>query len=224
MEQVELPTTQRAYTLRLRGANKEDNTWQDALWTTHEAVNKGARVFGDWLLTLRGGLDHRLAEEGPAGQCRDRRILLALSWLSVEDAHGAPDEYEVDRAKVEDAFADILQRRGLPSEQIARWRDDCSPSLRAAIRDDAVWVNRSAAFDAIAGQCPTLTRDEVWDFLEPFFASPRSYLQPVEMEDEEKQRGAKEDEAKDLAQKAGGWLSRRMGSGSGADFIRMGKA
>jgi hypothetical protein len=49
-------TTQRAYTLRLKGAKPDDENWQDALWRTHEAVNKGVKAFGDWLLTLRGGL------------------------------------------------------------------------------------------------------------------------------------------------------------------------
>ena len=100
---ADIQTTQRAYTLRLRGVDKEDSSWRDALWATHEAVNKGAKVFGDWLLTLRGGLDHRLADEkvvegtGDNRKARKptdtehsgRRILLALSWLSVEDAQGA---------------------------------------------------------------------------------------------------------------------------------------
>jgi hypothetical protein len=45
-------TTQRAYTLRLKGAPEA----MDALWKTHEAVNKGVKAFGEWLLTLRGGL------------------------------------------------------------------------------------------------------------------------------------------------------------------------
>lgn len=142
-DRPDLPTTQRAYTLRLRAVpatDDETNKEQrqivaDALWATHEAVNAGAKVFGDWLLTLRGGLDHTLAEQGApvidtqsvAGQkqiaevvkelkkkkakddpdpidedaiaeierrrrewIRNRRILLALSWLSVEDEHGAP--------------------------------------------------------------------------------------------------------------------------------------
>ncbi|MBX3322998.1 MAG: hypothetical protein KF757_08415 [Phycisphaeraceae bacterium] len=44
---VEAPTTQRAYTLRLRGANDEDRTWREALWATHEAINAGVNVFGD---------------------------------------------------------------------------------------------------------------------------------------------------------------------------------
>lgn len=46
---VELPTTQRAYTLRLRGASPDDTAWRDALWATHEAINAGAKVFGEWL-------------------------------------------------------------------------------------------------------------------------------------------------------------------------------
>ena len=41
---------------------------QDALWATHEAVNRGAKVFGDWLLTLRGGLDHNLAVSPVKGE------------------------------------------------------------------------------------------------------------------------------------------------------------
>ncbi len=143
---AEIPTTQRAYTLRLRGANKEDQSWRDALWATHEAVNKGAKVFGDWLLTLRGGLDHRLADEPPIDEIqlcaarkalekqsknkkdgngkprkptsaevqekavadresriRDRRILLALSWLSVEDERGAPKDDSLIVAKGTDS-------------------------------------------------------------------------------------------------------------------------
>jgi|GEM_PF-861392 len=66
-----LPTTQRAYTLRLRAVPSTDDATNkerrkviaDALWATHEAVNAGAKVFGDWLLTLRGGLDHGLINE-----------------------------------------------------------------------------------------------------------------------------------------------------------------
>jgi len=54
--------TQRAYTLRLAGTNPRDHTWRDGLWKTHEAVNLGAKAFGDWLLTMRGGLDPTLAE------------------------------------------------------------------------------------------------------------------------------------------------------------------
>jgi hypothetical protein len=38
--------TQRAYTLRLKGAAPGDTSWQNALWTTHVAVNKGVKTFG----------------------------------------------------------------------------------------------------------------------------------------------------------------------------------
>lgn len=120
-EQYLPPTTQRAYTLRLRPAISTDDSFeerqrktaemQSALWATHEAVNRGAKTFGDWLLTLRGGLNHNLAtamvkdkksERDPSQQeIKNRRILLALSWLSVEDEHGAQDhaEYIVARGE-----------------------------------------------------------------------------------------------------------------------------
>ena len=88
-------TTQRAYTLRLQGQNPKDASWREALWKTHEAVNRGAKAFGDWLLTLRGGLDHSLADDPPEKQRKQRRILLALSWLTVESENGAPPEYIV---------------------------------------------------------------------------------------------------------------------------------
>src|SRR5579862_8383336 len=59
----DVQVTQRAYTLRLHSVEKADHTWRAAVWATHEAVNNGAKVFGDWLLILRGGLDHALADE-----------------------------------------------------------------------------------------------------------------------------------------------------------------
>lgn len=69
---AELPLTQRAYTLRLRGVDENDQSWRDALWETHEAVNKGAKAFGDWLLTLRGGLSHELVEPPPPPKGKKR--------------------------------------------------------------------------------------------------------------------------------------------------------
>lgn len=244
---ADVPTTQRAYTLRLRGATDDptDIAWHDALWATHEAANKGAKVFGDWLLTLRGGLDHRLAEDGPKEQRQDRRILLALSWLSVEDAAGAPKDKKLITAtgekdsaadrqkKLSEALRDILKKR--KATDIDGWVNDCTPSLSAAIREDAVWVNRSAAFDGACEEIgKSLTRETVWDILDPFFGSSKSYLTPVASEKsdddasgDEKSETAKDatdvDKAKDLVQKAGGWLSSRFGTGKGADFERMGK-
>lgn len=232
--------TQRAYTLRLKGNSKVTN-WQEALWRTHEAVNNGARVFGDWLLTLRGGLDHTLADppvpkkprkgEQPdtAALQRNRRILLALSWLSVESADGAPSEYvvakdsdpESDRQrKLLEEFKKILTDRGLKPAEIDSWVADCRESLCAAIRKDAVWVNRSKAFDAAAKRIPSLSRDEIWDLLSFFFEDKESYLSfnnSVETEGPT----VKSEKTKDLVQKAGQWLSSRFGEGKGADFGRL---
>jgi len=252
---IERPTTRRAYTLRLRGNTPQDCTWRDALWATHEAVNKGAKVFGDWLLTLRGGIDHALAD-GPVKQKgdttrsatslerRDRRILLALSWLTVEDARGAPadeslivargtDNAEVRLQKLVAALDAILKARGvadmergdskrLAADQRGTWLGDCIPSLAAAIRDDAVWVNRSKAYDNVQNRL-SMTRDEIWDFLEPFFAGVDAYLAAAESEVTQGDVPAANtpEKAKDLCQKAGGWLSKRFGTGIGANFRQM---
>jgi IS605 OrfB family transposase len=254
-DQKPAPVTQRAYTLRLRGAAPEDQSWRENLWRTHEAVNKGAEAFGDWLLTLRGSLDHTLADapvpqgknkpdrQPTADERRDRRILLALSWLSVESKHGAPSaasglivasggEPQAGRnRKVLAALKDILKSRRLADGDIDAWVKDCEASLSAAIRDDAVWVNRSKAFDMAAKRVGTsLTCGEVWDMLERFVGSPHVYLSPLGgAEDEGAGDGAAtetrgEEKAKDLVQKAGQWLSSRFGTGKGADFSAMGRA
>ena len=175
----EIPQTQRAYTLRLRGLTPDDHSWCDAVWATHEAVNNGAGVFGDWLLTLRGGLDHTLADEprvdlqsaegrklvettlkdlrkaaksGHAdptepdavaeierqrnARIRDRRILLALSWLSVESSPRHNDTREKSvvatgtipqserNERVTAALRDILGKRGLTDTDIQSWLAD----------------------------------------------------------------------------------------------------
>lgn len=242
-QQAKPPVTQRAYTLRLRGADPSDTSWRKALWQTHESVNKGAKAFGDWLLTLRGGLDHTLADtkvkskkgkpdrDPTAEERKARRILLALSWLSVESERGAPKGYIIasgkeaaaDRSsKVIAALEEILKSRDLSDTKIAEWKSDCSASLSAAIRNDAVWVNRSKAFDdAVKLVGPSLTRDEVWDMLERFFGSRDAYLAPAKGSEDESSETEQEDKAKDLVQKAGQWLSSRFGTGKGADFSRM---
>ncbi len=239
------PVTQRAYTLRLRGADPQDVSWRDALWRTHEAVNTCAKVFGDWLLTLRGGLDHTLAEANVKGgkgkpdrdptkeERKARRILLALSWLSVESKLGAPVNYIIasgeepakERSgKVIAALEEILKGRGVAGNEIDQWKNDCTASLNAAIRDDAVWVNRSKAFDtAINCIGSSLTREEVWDMLERFFGSRDAYLASAKGSENESSAVEQEDKAKDLVQKAGQWLSSRFGTGKGADFCRMHK-
>jgi len=210
------PLTQRAYTLRLKGTQKDDTSWRDALWQTHEAVNKGAHVFGDWLLTLRGGLDHTLADAQVKGgkgkpdrdptdeERKARRILLALSWLSVESSLGAPEKFIIasgqdaaeDRnGRVVAALEDILKTRGVDQNEIEAWKNDCSASLSAAIRDDAVWVNRSKAFDeACDGQDKQQGREDarilLWfiltdDYLTLPSKAEEMYSGPLDQEEEE---------------------------------------
>jgi len=244
--------TPRAYTLRLRRApgecvlcRKNDcNCWRENLWQTHEAVNKGAKAFGDWLLTLRGGLEHTLADNKVKGgkgkpdrdptddERKARRILLALSWLSVESKIGAPPEFIVAsgqdvaknrNGKVFRALEEILKTRRMAKKNIEEWKNDCSASLSAAIRKDAVWVNRSKAFDrAVKSIGASLTREEAWDMLERFFGSRVAYLTPIQsFENESSDAAEQEEKGKDLIQKAGQWLSSRFGAGKGADFRRM---
>ncbi len=246
---ADVSLTQRAYTLRLKGADPKDQSWRDKLWKTHEAVNKGAKVFGDWLLTLRGGLSHELVDmkvknkkgeefDPSPDEVKDRRTVLALSWLSVESEKGAPAKYFVQNDldaqsdkrsnwRTVDTLKEILKTRGVSDTEIEQWVRDCSASLRAAIREDAVWVNRSKAFDEIKNN-NVLTQEGIWDFLNPFFSSPETYLKSVkgtdssENNNDESERSSEEEEkVKDLVQKAGGWLSRRFGTGKGADFSNM---
>lgn len=234
-------TTQRAYTLRLRGIDLHDNTWRDALWATHEAINKGAKAFGDWLLTLRGGLSHELAEPPPPAKGKrrseddivalrkSRRILLALSWLSVEDERGAPtgdvriatgrETHSERRDKIVAALRAILAGRRISTQEIESWVADCADSISAKIRDDAVWVNRSACFDAAQIRASSkLDRADPWDLFNGFFGGVDSYFaMPLEQEDGE----AASSDAKDLVQAAGSWLSSRFGVGPGADFTTL---
>lgn len=193
-----LPTTQRAYTMRLGRARgtctacrgRTCDCWREALWETHTAVNRGAKAFGDWLLTMRGGLCHTLADVANPTTDEDRRgrrILLALSWLSVEDERGAPnrnglrvatgkDEADTRRKAVEAALRGILKDREVEEGEIESWLKDCGPSLEGSIREDAVWVNRSRAFDGAAQRWTSLTRTDAREAVAEFFGDTSEYL------------------------------------------------
>lgn len=243
-------TTQRAYTLRLRRApgscpkcSKDDCTcWRDALWATHEAVNRGAKAFGDWLLTLRGGLSHELAEppapaagesrslEETAALRKNRRILLALSWLSVEDEHGAPTgdvrvatgrEARLAREqKVLAALTGILKARGVkpaeigdpakkPEDQPGTWIGDCAPSLTAAIREDAVWIKRGTLFDAASSRIQGgMKRADVWELLDWVHKPADAYFDLVGPVDEDESESPAEGKPPRAAKRRAGKTDR----------------
>ena len=238
-QQTKPPVTQRAYTLRLRGTDPNDTSWREVLWRTHEAVNKGAKEFGDWLLTLRGGLDHTLADTKVKGgkgkpdrdptdeERKARRILLALSWLSVESKLGAPagliiasgKETTEDRnGKVVAALEEILKTRGVDQHEVNAWKNDCSASLSAAIRDDAVWVNRSKAFDEEAGRLVSLTREYAHTVIGSFFGLEDDYLRlPAASGGDDSETGASSNDAPEFRTLARQWVSTNFGTGQKTD-------
>lgn len=236
---VEPATTQRAYTLRLRGV-EGDTTWRDALWATHETINDGAKAFGDWLLTLRGGLSHELAEPPPAkGKKRTegetealrkgRRILLALSWLSVEDERGAPeglpraakgtDSDSEREVKVLAALRAILAARRIGKADIESWVADCGDSLAARIRDDAVWVNRSACFDQKAAKFKGLSHEYATKSVLSFFGPTEDYfsLPSTDADDEGDVAGGGGNDGPEFRTLARQWASTNFGTGEKSD-------
>lgn len=234
---VEYPTTQRAYTLRLRGAGSDDHSWRDALWATHEAVNNGVRGFGDWLLTLRGGLDHELAtppeaekqrtDEELAAVVKSRRILLALSWLSVEDEQGAPkgalrvatgsESAQVRADKLVSALREILAKRRMDKRTIDAWVGDCSASLAARIREDAVWVNRSAAFDEQADRLDGLNRKYANETTFSLFGPDDAYFALPSGDQDEDEGGAGAGDGPEFKELARAMVSRDFGTGTKSD-------
>lgn len=233
---VDSIATQRAYTLRLQGREGAGESWRDALWTTHQVANAGAKAFGDWLLTLRGGLCRTFAEglggsiEGPpsdtvAAERRARRTLLVLSWLSVEDLRGSPDiegirvavgtdSTERRRAVLLDALESILRDRGLGKSEIATWQRDCGDSLAAPIRDDAVWINRSRCFDILSQRFEGLTRAYAQSTVMEFFGPERDYFAMPDTEGLAESGGSDGPEFKALARQ---WCSTNFGTGEKSD-------
>lgn len=131
-------TVLRSYTLSLRAERPEA---MSRLWQTHRALNAGAQVFADWLLTLGGGITHR-------GVRPEEMRLVALAWLTVE----APASAELPL--VEDGAAagrleELLRARRADDGEVRAWREAAGAALEAEHRDDAVWVDRDAAFSAV---------------------------------------------------------------------------
>lgn len=251
MPESESPLTRRAYTLRLSRAaghcgacqGSTCECWRHALWATHGAVNRGAKAFGDWLLTLRGGLCHTLEEDiptkgktesrkPPAEEQRDRRILLALCWLSVEDERGAPSEPCIRAATGRDAASQrgealqaalriILEKRGLGDHDVQTWLEDCRASLHARIREDAVWINRSELFDRMSMRWGSLNRDSARTVMGEFFGSTSDYLRlPTNSSEPGEERPASEStDGVEFKKKAREWISRNFGTGVKNDTV-----
>ena len=161
-------TTTRSYTLGLSAPSDIDN-WMplwNRLFRTHYAICRGAGQFSELYLNLRGGLASFLANCSDEKDDERRRLLqrgsrriLALGWLSVEDARGASNHphkvHEVNpgqslpRDVAERLLREILTMKGvLEDAEIDDWVSDCILALTANIRPDAVIVNRAAAFAA----------------------------------------------------------------------------
>jgi len=227
MPQFNTPVTQRAYTLKIKGLNENGQDWQEALWQSHWLINRGARVFGNFLLTLCGGLSHELVENAEhilklkeklakagAGKKReeaqmnlqnaqrDSRIMLTLGWLSVEAGFAAAGEgpfekgdgkkkWEVAKANDQDrpakvglALRKILQQRGVVGQAATDWAAEVEPTLQSAIRKDAKWVNRSAAFDELCKEVSGLDRDEAAKAMSRVFGKAEGWLTVAEKSDE----------------------------------------
>jgi IS605 OrfB family transposase len=204
------PTT-RAYTIRLDELG--DPIWRDHVWNTHVTVNRGVWTWGDWLLSLRGALPASLANEHP-----ERKVILALSWLSVESPRSlAPeDEKKIvaygdgdpkDRVeKVMQRFQEILKAKKATHKD--EWLAACEPALSARIRPDAVWVDRSTCFRDLQQEFGNkFTVDWATTTFLDLIGGEKDYFAMPAID------GAASSEAKDFVIKAGNWLSRNWGSG-----------
>lgn len=134
------PLVTRTYTLRLRG-NPEA---MRALWENHRAMTLGAGVFCDWLLTMGGGVM-------PVASDARSRLLVARTWLTVESSAQSPTG-ALESKDLPGALEAILNKRSLTPDEISSWVADCAPMLAGAIRDDAMWVDRSEAFDRLCAE------------------------------------------------------------------------
>jgi hypothetical protein len=201
------------------------------LFLTHYAVCRGARVFGELYLNLRGGLSPSLAEDDLndwAPEERDRvrrgrRRMLALGWLSVEDDAGGqqssfrmaefPAGHQLSTQEAERLLRSILELKGVsdPATQQS-WIRDCVGALTARIRDDAVWVSRAGAFDAwrrqLLAQSGTLLQEQAKEILCSVFGSGFWTLDlPSETEEvSESESEVQESEAEDQGSGRGNQL------------------
>ena len=154
-----------------------------------------------------------VAKELLAARRSELRRILALSWLCPETpVQLAPqaaivagaDDSDRER-KVLDRFHQILKHKG--ETDVAGWLEDCDATLRAAIRLDAVWVDRTACFNALPkGERPSDI--DAAKHLFTLFGSPKEYFATV---------AAGESEDKNFNTTAGNWVSKNWGEGAKSD-------
>ncbi len=200
-----MPTTQRAYTLRLTGTPDA----MRALWATHAMFNRATAAFADLLLTIRAGLPPQACES--AEDKRFARCLLALCWLTVESDQ-AEDHHRLERGNVVSALRDELLLSGLDGPTADEWLADCRPSLEAAIGDNRCWVNRRRKFKELhteLGLEAPIPDDEAARFLCDILDVTAQDLlhRPKNPDDPNRTR----ETAREFRQKARNWLSQNWG-------------
>lgn len=217
-------TTTRPYDLEIREHRAE-------LYATHCAMNAGAAAALEWLLTVRGGMPatavlsvnaakssgtpataalkakpaatRKKKDAAPAAIARlpieDAMRMLLYCWFSAET--GSP---HLPLAPTEQRLRAILAADGMDPALVERWCEIAAPVFAAPLREDAVWIDRRAQYDT-RKKYLALSPEAIDDVL------VRSGLMPPLLEMETARNAS-------CIQAARGWLSRRLGSGTGADF------
>ncbi|MCA9049717.1 MAG: type V CRISPR-associated protein Cas12b, partial [Planctomycetaceae bacterium] len=129
--------------------------------------------------------------------------------LNHQVATGA-EESSTRVEKVLGAFQNILRKKQIPDSEHESWMNSCRESLSAQIRDDAYWVDRTAAFNELVLRCDGKLTTE-W--------SSRTFFDLIGGSDEYfklNEEGADAD-GKDFVIKAGNWLSANWGAGDKSD-------
>ncbi|MHB8392426.1 MAG: hypothetical protein ACYDBH_23070, partial [Acidobacteriaceae bacterium] len=192
-------TTIRPYDFALR-------EHREALFSTHLSVNRGAAVILDWLLTCRGGLRASFATaiEKPSDR-QDAMRMLVRCWF-VPEIPTTPPARSTWKPSIE-RLREVLVSDGVSSVLIDEWCSLAEPMLAAPIREDAGWIDRRALFD---GKRVDWALDDVaiTDILFASGIAPSLF-------------SLKSERMTTCIQAARGWLSKRLGSGTGANFARL---
>jgi len=163
--------------------------------------------------------DAVVAEEFLAARRSELRRILALSWLCPEtpvqlvpQAATVATADDSDREqKVLDQFRRILKQKGVAD--VAGWMQDCDATLRAAIRSDAVWVDRTACFRAMPASVRPSELDaakhlfRLFGSISDYFAATSASSGPAE--------------PKDFANTCRDWVSSFWGGGEKANKAKI---